>query len=388
MHLITLPIIESQVPGLGTVRAPKMPVFPGQGVRWGQASSALEQDGRVLVWTTAVTPKLDDIVSQAGAELVYQATGAEVSEAERILSALKSEQAPKPGATWRNRDEALAIYRPRAESVEASAAQARALKAAARVLAMWGVAAGLAFLGRHLGPEGVLLGLTVLSSDGFSGTNGTNLLTSSSSRVMDQAAGGAADSWGVANGGFDIQSNQANVTAVNGNNNAIAYDVTMAATADMRVTVTLPTIPSFGSAFARFDGAADGAGYICGAGTALGTVTRVYRANGSNSFTQLGSDGSAASNGDSFGIDCSGTSISGLRNGSVEVGPVTDSTYASGAGGMRLASATNVRAEDFKIEVASGGSVKTVNGLAFASVKTVQGLAIASVKTINGVATA
>ena len=36
--------------------------------------------------------------------------------------------------------------------------------------------------------------------------------------------------------------------------------------------------------------------------------------------------------------------------------------------------------------VATGSSIKTVNGLALASVKTVNGLALASVKTVNGLA--
>lgn len=51
------------------------------------------------------------------------------------------------------------------------------------------------------------------------------------------------------------------------------------------------------------------------------------------SFSQLGSDGPVIADGDVMMVQCNGTTIAGLINGSVAVS-VTDSTYSAGYGGL------------------------------------------------------
>lgn len=67
--------------------------------------------------------------------------------------------------------------------------------------------------------------------------------------------------------------------------------------------------------------------------------TRIYKAV-AGAYTQLGSDGAAGAVGSLIRLTASGTSITCAKNGSAVVGPVTDSSIASGNAGIRGSSAS------------------------------------------------
>jgi hypothetical protein len=84
--------------------------------------------------------------------------------------------------------------------------------------------------------------------------------------------------------------------------------------------------------------------------------SRIYKGV-TGSFTQLGSDGTAGAVNDVVYIEAVGTSITGKKNGSTIIGPVTDSAIASGKAAVFL-TPVNVAAviDDFEGGDFSGGA--------------------------------
>lgn len=114
--------------------------------------------------------------------------------------------------------------------------------------------------------------------------------------------------------------------------------------------------------------------------------TRLYKCV-ATTFTQLGSDGVACATGDTLAIVFTGTSISLKKNGTTIVGPVTDSSIASGQGGM-YASATGAGSvsatSGFDSSGAGGAQATGTDGVAKASMTGINGVANASIAGIDG----
>jgi hypothetical protein len=138
-----------------------------------------------------------------------------------------------------------------------------------------------------------------------------------------------SSTWALGNnGGWSIVSNQARSDLANG----VEFCDSMSDTADIRSRIE--TYDASVGAFARYDNSTKN-GYVSVRTGA--NVHRLFRSAGL-SFTQLGSDGSTVSNGETIAVVCNGTSISAEYEGSTDVGPVTDSNYSTGKAAIWAAS--------------------------------------------------
>jgi hypothetical protein len=80
------------------------------------------------------------------------------------------------------------------------------------------------------------------------------------------------------------------------------------------------------------------------------TTTIILEKSVNDVVTQLGSATPAFANGNTVEIECSGTSISGLVNGTVVIGPVTDAALSTGKPGVtgEMGFSTNLLGDDWE----------------------------------------
>lgn len=150
--------------------------------------------------------------------------------------------------------------------------------------------------------------------------------------------------WTSGHGAFaDSQISSNDLTGTAANSGARVLSPTFAA--NQRATITLGSDNAVG-VLARMQSTSNGSGYAVF--LANSTTVRIYRVadSGSLGFTALGADITVSTVvvGNTLGIECSGTTITALVNGS-SVGSRTDATYASGQPGTwHSAAARNIRA--------------------------------------------
>lgn len=341
-------------PGL-FVRAPDLP----PGIAWGQASSRLSSSNRAVVWLDCDEATAAGIAAR-GRGFAVSGRQAPRAEAARLKSALRTERAPEPGRRWAVRDEFLAMYRPEAERIEAAEDRADAAKRLAKIVGMFGVVAVTSWLLRGWSPGwltgGPLLGLTILHSDNFNRANSTL-----SGSTMSDGIGAWMDDGLSAS----IVSNEVSSSGL-----GACYDSVMSAVGVQRVSVKTRSnfaYPLSGGVIARCDPSAN-TGYIMLNGY-YGN-SRCYRADDytTANFTQIISGSFNPSAGDTIAVDCDGSTIDFLHNGSSLFGPATDSTYATGVGG--LAGYFAGYCDDWQVEVASAVGqplIKRLGGIPYAA---------------------
>lgn len=329
-------------PGL-FVRAPDLP----PGIAWGQASSRLSASDRAIVWIDCDDATAARIASRGRGFDVRsrQAPGAEVS---RLHRALRTEKAPRPGQRWAARDEFLAMYRPEAARIEAAADRADAARRLAKVVGMFGVVAVTSWLLRGWSPDwltgGPLVGLTLLHADDFNRAN--------------SALNGSTMSDGIGAWTDDGLSGSVVSNEVSSSGTGACYDSVMSAVDVQRVSVKTRNnggggYPLSGGVIGRCDPSAN-TGYVMLNG--YYGASRCYRADDytTANFTQIISGSFNPSNGDTIAVDCDGSTIDFLHNGSSLFGPATDSTYATGVGG--LAGYFAGYCDDWQVEVAGAAT--------------------------------
>jgi hypothetical protein len=366
MRLALVPIVSVNEPGLGMISRPDLPSSV-EG-RWGQASSKWRSQGQVLVWldvdeTEALNLAKDGVtIIDDYVEWTRQDHAAMLTPSlrtEEFLDADAEEVAKRGTELWLPAwEEKHRILR---EISASSLAVVKQCRLAYRAVAK-------RFEDEWFRPlEGIVAALSVVSSDGFSGTS-----ASLSGRTMDAALGGAANTWGLS-GSIAVGSGVA--TGSGGGN--YGYDATASAVDIQRATVKTLTDVNVGCTVRYIDNSSNYFGWRNGSNQA-----QIYITNGGPSA--LSTNGTFSDN-DTMALDADGDQLTLLKNGSAQVGPVTDATWATGVGGIRVDTAS---LDDFVYEVDSGASsqIKTVNGVAIANVKTWNGVAIASIKTFNGVA--
>lgn len=124
-------------------------------------------------------------------------------------------------------------------------------------------------------------------------------------------------------------------------------DINVSNQADARSTLTL-----VGSPVVAFGGArlSVKTGYY--AGVLMGG-SAIYKEDPANTFNDLGSTGTTESAGDIVGVDCTnGTTITGLKNGSIVDTATGQSTFTTGQVGFRIATGTM---DDWLAEIPAGG---------------------------------
>jgi len=351
MHLVTVPQI-----GSGRRNDPLRPAFgdltPLLNTRphgWGQAAS--ERARRVRVWLNAEPEELARVVRAPGVVLEREANAATMREARRLVRALRTEKAPRIGARWNMRDEFVDLYGGSAPVQRpARDLRAEAFDLAQRMAALIVLGAPLHVLMRLFAsaPLDVRAVLTVVSSDSFTHAGANNL----NGLDMINTYGGAANFWEVLTGSGTVD---ASVCVLNNfGAKTVAIDTDMSTVAICRTTINGTANQDNPSALARV---ADASNFYYARSS---NPTQLFK-QVSASDTQLGSNGSDPSTND-VGCDCSGTSISLLVNGSVDIGPITDSAFASGVLGIgSMGGYANLT--KFVGEYDSGGGGATVRGL-------------------------
>lgn len=389
MYVLDCPRVQRTEVGTGLVWVPDLPV----GVRFGQASSALDDLGRQLVYLVGANPSDVKACVDRGCVVVRDSNGADIANTARMRTELE-----RPNARWISeakpkRNQKLAILRTahdegrqltlqeqdsarvlteeiavietdcidnrlrsvRSEFIgkydEAAAPfvaarrtrdqQAQAIKIAKSIVAGVGFIAAAVFLSKALGLP-YALALTVLHSDSFNRSN-----RSLSGDTMSDSVG----AWATQNASYPkIVSNQAAGDSAGGNWYG-AYDSVQTAVAEHRATATW--LDWLSQICVRMDSSFNG--YAC---DARAGSTTIYKATPIGSFSNLGS-GSGVSTNDTIAADAdTGNNITFLVNGSAAVGPVSDSTYTTGVGGIATNGAfiSTGLLDAWQVEIAGGAT--------------------------------
>jgi len=329
MYLILVPQVTVSDPDLGDYLAPELWGLAHRPHLWGQASSMWDGKGLQALWFRGTPAELDFLVAK-GAK--YLGLCSSPSNDDRMVEAMTT------GDLKSSRDEFVAAYRAPALTAEKSLVTAERGSALLHLVAVLGLVAAAALLG----VSAAALSLVVLHQDNFNRVGALNGST------MSDGLG----AWTVLSGApaTDGAKCTGDATA-----NAASKDSVMGSIADMRVSCTrVATGDQVGPA-ARL---ADASNYYFTQARATNKNSMFKRVAAVN--TVLGVDGSTTANGDSLGLDCVGTTITGYLNGAVDVGPVTDAAFASGVAGFRSAGAKSL--DDWKIEIPAGAGRRTLYG--------------------------
>lgn len=158
--------------------------------------------------------------------------------------------------------------------------------------------------------------MSVTASDGFSGSNGSDV----NGRTMDAAGGGSADTWVVDSGAAAIQSNKCQTTG-----STIVHDSSMAAGGDMDVSMVVSAVSQY--VLLRFIDASNALWVGRESGAGHGRVYKVI----AGSFTQIGTDSPAdIADGSVMLGRVVGNAVSIYDDGVLVAGPFTDSDLDSG----------------------------------------------------------
>lgn len=313
MRLAIVPQIETPDASLGgaLVRRPDLPaeILARRGA-WGQASSALEARGRVVVW-------LDVTDSEAAA--LAKRPGCDVRGRAHPLRETRAMRAGMDAGAASARREWVDAYRMQAAAIEDAERRRVQLVALGRLVALFGAVVVTELVLRHVIalPPGVSLA-AVLATDNCNGTDGASF------HGRSTTTGGATWSTFIGADWLQVQSNRAYSTNV-----GIGWLSSISDIADVYVQGVAKT-SDFGP-YARVQTSGNTSGYWL---RHSGTNVDMYRAYPGATYVQLGSNGSAPGTDPTLRIECSGTSISGYLNGVLDVGPVTDSTWSTGKVGV------------------------------------------------------
>lgn len=327
---------------------PELPASLERPHGWGQASSKFEKDGKVLVWCRPVGAEADAIAAQPGAKLIGSICPE--AESDRMVAALRAQ--PKtwpeyeaareaarlmgPGAGRRSAlekeslrlrsfhrgalREFVTAYRGLAAKEERRAALAALPGTVAKILLAIAGGATMHWIAQRFGPGGVSIAMAVLATDAFTGAGSLDGATMSDGE----------NTWALGlNGGWSQGAGAASPDAAEATEEAdsLGYALT-----DIQVSLTtVGSSPQGVYAMARV---ATGAITAYGFGSNKETTTLTLKRWSVGSGTKLGADGSTVVGGDMLTVKSEADAITGIRNGGVDVGPVTDSNIASGGAGI------------------------------------------------------
>lgn len=354
MHLLVPTLTIDTAPPHGVV--PDLPAWLlARAGGWGQAGRA--QLGRMLVWAD-IDDFEADLLADLGLEVHAIGPRAELvrlRDAMRVRSLLADEirlsalalrgfKADARGIVTTSHPKRIRAQDARRRHYDLCdrAAAATSAECAEWVSAYRAIAASL-----EPPPAPPIVGLTLAGSDGFSGTNGSNI----SGRTMD---GVNAHVWAVDGSSWAIQTNRARP----GGSGAWMYDSTMSAVDEQKAYIVLRATSDITGCTTRHQSGTAGSFYGCDNG--YGGATRIYKMV-ATSPTQISSGSLTAGSGDTLALYSSGSSHTGYVNGSVSNGPVTDTTHANGRCGVwSYFGSSDV--DDFMGEVAAAAAAK-VRGL-------------------------
>lgn len=157
--------------------------------------------------------------------------------------------------------------------------------------------------------------------------------------------------WTADTGTLTVASNL--VTNPGGSAENVYYDSAMADTADHQTTLTTKNALTGEGAVARRNATSK---YYLSHNN--GGNHQLYKNN--SGFTQLGSTGAALAINDTHGVGCVGTAISAYKNGALDIGPITDSTHATGKAGIRMFNG-GTTADNWQVEVEGAAAVTVFN---------------------------
>jgi hypothetical protein len=324
------------------VRRPRLPAaIYGAPQGWGQASSDFEPESQVLVWLRCDDATADSIQRRTGSRVLSICASA--ADADRMVAAMRA------GDSGAAREEFLAAYRTPAkveeEALRKQRGRARLEAVIAWVVATLGIAAAAAMF-----PGVGLLG-AVLHADTFN--------------RADAALNGSTMSDGLgawtADAGLNVVSNALVISTVDHR----GHDSAMAATGNMTVTAT-NAAGRGGGPIARYAAGPDG--YLMFRRQVAGNPVRLSRLD-DGVQTVLGT-GSNSADGTILGARAVSSAVVGLRNGSIDIGPVTDSTYATGVAGVGRVGTENCTLDDWQVETDASGALLralTDGGLSFSA---------------------
>lgn len=183
--------------------------------------------------------------------------------------------------------------------------------------------------------------IQIIFSDGFSGTSTGSIY----SRVADAAHGGSSYGyWYAANSGYLLgDGTLGSFYAGGGWTPSLVYNVDYVGEQKSEVKICGS---GYGGVVVRmsFTASPGDTGYMAVAG--YGAV-RLYRIDGWNSFTLLGTGSTTIATNDVISLYATGSTISVKLNGTEEIS-VTDSTYATGIGGVMQYGPSYCALDDFK----------------------------------------
>lgn len=325
--LARVPVVEVVDPEGRPYRRPRLPAVLDRGHGWGQASSegVGTAPGSVLVWARGSSAEVDLIQQQARSEVLRVA--ALDADADRMVAALRA------GDVKGARAEFVAAYR---EEASAEEGRVRAQRGRARIVALvatFGLVVAAGLIAARLGwAVGYTLGvISTLHADNFSVDGAMG------SRTMSDGLGTWADTTGTS----DTVSGLGRMTDV-----GEIYDSAMdAGTTDQRATATFNNNQTVGP-FVRRGSAGN---FYCVKRTSGSRIRLLRRDAGVD--TQLGSDGASSwPNGTVVGVEALDDQVAGLHTGSIEAGPVTDTTFPTGRAGILSDTTSNVNFDDFLVE--------------------------------------
>lgn len=337
MRLAIVPQIETPDATLGgaLVRRPDLPaeILARRGA-WGQASSALEARGRVVVW-------LDVTDSEAAA--IARRPGCDVRGRAHPLRETRAMRAGMDAGAASARREWVDAYRLQAAAIEDAERRRVQLVALGRLVAILGaVAVAELVLSRVLTlPPGVSLA-AVLATDDCSGTDGASF------HGRSTTTGGKT--WATFLGADWVQ--------VYGNaaysmNSGIAWLSDMSDIGDVYVQCVAKTKNAGPYARVQMGGATQGYWVRHD-----GSNVQLFRAVPGTAYVQLGPNGSAPGTDPTLRVECSGSSISAFLNGALDVGPTTDTNYTVGRAGMFMIDSGR-KSDDWEYgDLSSGGGAK------------------------------
>ena len=336
MYLALVPTERVDEPGMGSVTRPKLPAEFHAGTEthlWGQASSDWSDRGKVLVWLRPLNPSWMATLRSDSEYVVYKRVSGDV-ETGAMLAGLRAGDSRAARQAW------VAAYRGEAAHRERLLRAVRVLEGLGAMVRRVAPALLIAWLVSRFGGDEQTwyLGLVVLHADNFNRSD-----RALSGDTMSDGLG----AWANDVGAFSIATNQARATSVIGTADATAYDSAMTAVGTQRATIANQDA-QVGS-LARYNPAAN-TGYL--SYRTASNAAGLYRVIVGSAYTLLGS-GSSVSSGQTLGCDCDGSSISLLLDGSSDVGPVTDSTYATGVGGVYGIRDRDL--DDWQVEVEAAG---------------------------------
>jgi len=334
MYLASVPLVEDTSSGVTIVRPDLPPQVLTKYRGWGQASNCLHAQKKTILWLAVTEAEADLVSAWPGCKVYNQHTPRETADLEDGMQR-GSKRAIK---------EFTIAYRTLTTALEDAERRRAWLEKNMPAILKVGGQALLLFLLSQINPAMALA--AALATDNCDGTSGTSFHGRSTTTGSKTWATFLGFDWlQIGSGGSANSAYSTNV--------GIGWLSDMSDTADSYVQCVAKT--NNAGPYTRIGTSGNTSGYWVRHNN---TNVDMYYAVPGSAYVQLGSNGSAPGTNPVLKVSCSGSSVSGYKNGTLDVGPVTDTNRSTGRAGIFiLESGKYLDDWEYGTDVVPGGQV-------------------------------